>query len=146
MYHFVPKIILCNVLDLASLATWMPIIYCWASPMLLLMCNRNSLVFSRPYASSKVKTGRREILAKLNLVHPSLKDGRGYYTTCLHWVRERTVASQVQPLWNADFLNNLTSTSVMEVTFEPLDSPTIGTVTKQVTAPRMLYKCSPMTE
>ena len=54
-----------------------------------LMCNGNSLVFSRPYASFKVKTGRREILTKFNLVHPSSKDGRGYYRPSVlkEWTR-----------------------------------------------------------
>ena len=51
---------------------------------------------------------------KFNLVHPWLLHHGHVSTKCK---RKRTVASQVQPLWNAD-LNNLTFTAVMEVTSE----------------------------
>ena len=77
-------------------------------------CNENSQVLSRPYKSSKEKRGRRNILAQFNLVYPLALDEH-ISTRC---EGNRTITSQVQPLWNTD-PNNVTSMAVMEVTSKP---------------------------
>ena len=89
-----------------------------------LMCNENcskSFLVHRHRPKKRQEEGRSS--SKFNLVRPSVLKGR---TRLLHYEhvstrceRKRTIASQVQSLWNAN-LNNLTSTVVMEVTSEPL--------------------------